>query len=211
MEHTATTEDQPKISGLLYTDGFIVESALAATYEYLKDHLQWAQGTVQVFGNKYPEPRLTCFYGEAGLHYKYSGKMNVAKGWDPVLQRIRDQVELVLKNMDVNAVPNVVLGNYYRNGKDKIGKHSDDERGLCGPICSVSLGTTRTFRVVDKTTKKRTDITMKPGSLIIMFSEFQQKYTHEVPKCSTDEGRINLTFRCVTEDSPLRPPILAGC
>ena len=44
---------------------------------------------------------------------------------------------------------NSVLINYYRNGNDRVGSHSDDEKEL-GPlpsIASVSLGADRLFRL----------------------------------------------------------------
>ena len=51
---------------------------------------------------------------------------------------------------------NSVLINYYRNGNDRVGLHSDDEKEL-GPlpsIASVSLGADRLFRLKHKKFKQ---------------------------------------------------------
>jgi len=95
---------------------------------------------------------------------------------------------------------NVCLLNYYENGQQRIGWHSDrEEIGRTTPIASVSLGTTRQFQIRNKVNgiQDRVTFDMPAGSLVIMENICQHEYLHSVPRQSTiEEGRINLTFRC---------------
>jgi len=100
-----------------------------------------------------------------------------------------------------------VLLNQYRDGRDSLGLHSDDEREL-GPnplIASLSFGATRRFVMIPKKKQKdrqRIEMQMSHGSLLIMDGDIQHVYKHGVPKqLAVTEPRINLTFRRV-----LAPP-----
>jgi alkylated DNA repair dioxygenase AlkB len=100
---------------------------------------------------------------------------------------------------------NVCLLNFYENGEQRIGWHSDrEEIGRDTPIASVSLGATRTFLVRSKTDgmRDRASMAMKSGSIILMENKCQHDYVHSVPKeVNVTQGRINLTFRCKTTDT----------
>lgn len=95
---------------------------------------------------------------------------------------------------------NICLLNYYQNGTQRIGWHSDrEEIGRSTPIASISLGCTRTFLIRSKTdgVRDRASVPMTNGSMMIMENICQYKYLHSVPKESeVMDGRINLTFRC---------------
>lgn len=95
---------------------------------------------------------------------------------------------------------NICLLNYYQNGTQRIGWHSDrEEIGRSTPIASISLGCTRKFLIRSKTdgVRDRASVEMTNGSIILMENICQYKYLHSVPKESdVEEGRINLTFRC---------------
>ena len=95
---------------------------------------------------------------------------------------------------------NICLLNYYQNGTQRIGWHSDrEEIGRSTPIASISLGCPRKFLIRSKTdgVRDRASVLMTNGSIILMENICQHKYLHSVPKESDVlEGRINLTFRC---------------
>ena len=95
---------------------------------------------------------------------------------------------------------NVCLLNYYQNGSQRIGWHSDrEELGRTTPIASLSLGATRQFLLRSKTdgVRDRASIGMTNGSICIMENACQYRYLHSVPReGDVEEGRINLTFRC---------------
>ena len=47
----------------------------------------------------------------------------------------------------------------------------------------------------NKITKETTNITLEDNSLLIMAGGSQKYYTHEIPKCDSDEVRYSMTFR----------------
>jgi alkylated DNA repair dioxygenase AlkB len=96
---------------------------------------------------------------------------------------------------------NCVLLNLYRNGRDSVSWHSDDEPGLGeNPlIASVSFGATRRFMFRHKLKKdQKLEIKLIPGSLLIMKGVTQKFWQHQIPKTTTlTQERINLTFRYI--------------
>jgi len=93
-----------------------------------------------------------------------------------------------------------VLLNLYRNGRDSMAWHCDDEPelGKNPVIGSVSFGATRTFRfrhLQDKIVEK---VALSHGSFILMQGATQHNWEHEIPKTSKPlSPRINLTFRVI--------------
>ena len=94
---------------------------------------------------------------------------------------------------------NSALLNYYRDGSDSMGWHSDDEKELSGSpvIASASFGATRVFQFNHKQQKKaKVSVALGNGSLLIMQGQTQHHWLHQVPKTALDPGpRINITFR----------------
>ena len=93
-----------------------------------------------------------------------------------------------------------MLLNLYRDGKDSISWHTDaePELGINPVITSVNFGETRTFQLRHIKTKKKIDIELTHGSLLIMQGELQHYWQHQVPKTNKIIGeRINLTFRVI--------------
>jgi tRNA G10 N-methylase Trm11/alkylated DNA repair dioxygenase AlkB len=109
---------------------------------------------------------------------------------------------------DVGSCPpppsfNVCLLNFYEDGNQRIGWHSDrEELGRTTPICSVSLGTTRQFQIRSKEQwDDQATIYLDAGSLVVMENLCQQQYLHAVPReTNVTDGRINLTFRCKNDE-----------
>ena len=94
-----------------------------------------------------------------------------------------------------------MLLNRYRDGKDSIGAHSDDEPELgdSPTIASISLGVTRKFILKPKTGGTDISYDLTHGSLLVMGGSCQSEFKHLVPKDpSIKKERINLTFRRVT-------------
>lgn len=81
-----------------------------------------------------------------------------------VVLEIKEKVEAYLKSRDIDTTFNSVLINLYRNGKDSVSWHSDDEimLGICPTIASVSLGETRKFEM-------RPKIRVKLSSQVLRF------------------------------------------
>jgi alkylated DNA repair dioxygenase AlkB len=92
-----------------------------------------------------------------------------------------------------------VLANLYRDGRDSMGCHADNEKEL-GPnpvIASLSFGDGRLFRLHHKKKHKASlDIMLGHGDLLLMAGTMQHHWLHALPKTKQlKTPRINLTFR----------------
>lgn len=163
----------------------------------LQEEIPWKQEHIKLFGKTHPTPRLTAWHGDAHCVYKYSGVINQPFPWTPSLLTIKTRIE----SLTHGAIFNCVLLNYYRNGSDKMGWHSDDEKEL-GPnpnIASVSFGATRRFDFKHKTeANNKFSIHLESGSLLLMQGDMQHHWLHQLPaQKRINEPRINLTFRYI--------------
>lgn len=153
----------------------------------------WRSERVTVWGKQYLQPRLTAWHGEAA--YSYSGLRLEPLPFTPLQQRIRQAVETASGRRF-----NSVLLNYYRDGRDSMGMHSDDEAEL-GPepaIASVSFGAERTFILQHKGSGERLRIALTDGSLLLMAGKLQENWLHGINKIVRPAGpRVNLTFRFI--------------
>jgi alkylated DNA repair dioxygenase AlkB len=153
----------------------------------------WRQDSVVVYGKRHLQPRLTAWYGEAS--YTYSGLTLQPLPMTPLLSTLRATVEALTGHRY-----NSVLLNYYRDGADSMGMHSDDEPEL-GPrpaIASLSLGASRTFILRHKISKKTVKLDLPDGSLLLMAGALQKHWLHGINKTTKQTGpRLNLTFRYV--------------
>ena len=154
----------------------------------------WRADSIRMFGKRVLMPRLTAWYADEGLNYTYSGLTSVPLVWTPTLLSIKNEIETTGEGSF-----NSVLLNLYRDERDSVSWHSDDELelGYNPTIASVSFGETRRFQMKhkeDKTLKKTFELTH--GSLLIMKGATQDRWLHQVPKEAKPCGpRINLTFR----------------
>ena len=193
---------------LLFIENFYTPSVSDAFLAQLSAELAWEQGEITIFGKKIAEPRLSAWYGDAGKNYTYSGKMQTPLMWHAALILIKNDVEKTIaeqlnkaSNSALNSALNVnsVLCNYYRNGADSMGFHSDNEKelGVNPTIASVNFGESRRFifrRRDDKTVKH--ELVLTHGSLLVMSGAMQHHWVHAVPKePKRTKPRINLTFR----------------
>lgn len=153
----------------------------------------WRSETITVWGKQHPQPRLTAWHGEAA--YTYSGLRLEPSPFTSLQQEIRAAVEAVSGRRF-----NSVLLNYYRDGRDSMGMHSDDEPELGAEpaIASVSFGAARTFVLQHKVTKARLRLSLTDGSMLLMAGSLQQFWLHGINKVARPTGpRVNLTFRFI--------------
>lgn len=160
----------------------------------------WQQPQVFVHGRYHPVPRLLAWYGDAQARYRYAGLSHQPLPWTPLLAAIRGRVEA-----QAGQPLNGVLLNYYRDGQDSMGWHSDDEAELgCNPlIASLSLGGERRFdlRRVGGSRIEHS-LTLGHGSLLVMAGTTQHHWQHQVAKTRKPcAPRLNLTFRLVQPQS----------
>lgn len=159
-------------------------------YKRLVDELPFIQHSVEVWGKVYPERRLSSFHSKNGVGYKYSRSKREVNPFTLTLEKIRKDVSKFL-GVEFDAV----LCNFYRDGNDCIGWHSDSEKELqIDHIASLSFGATRKFRL--KSNASLEEFQLESGSLIYMHHNCQTKYKHCVPvEKKVKDARINLTFR----------------
>jgi alkylated DNA repair dioxygenase AlkB len=158
--------------------------------------IDWQQHHLRLFGRDVPAPRLSCWMGDADAVYTYSRTRFEPQPWTPVVATLRDDL---CDRLGVRF--NSVLANLYRDGRDSMGWHSDDEPEL-GPqplIASLSFGAARTFRLRARATRETAlSIELAHGSLLVMGGDTQALYQHALPQRARVSGaRINLTFRLV--------------
>lgn len=189
---------------LLYIHDFIDNSRADELFSTLIDEPFWESRSITMFGKKVMQPRMVGFQGDFGVSYAYSGNCFHAEPWHEDLHVLKEKIE-----QKAEARFNCVLLNLYRDGRDSMGWHSDDEAelGLCPTIASVTLGARRRFILRSKADKrKKMKIEPASGSLIIMRGDVQRYWQHALPRtarCSSP--RINLTFRQIVR--PRRPQV----
>lgn len=162
--------------------------------------ITWRQDVFKIYGRDVNLPRLTAWYGEPGANYSYSGILNRAQPWSPMLSAVRDRIQ-TLTGQKFNAV----LCNRYRDGSQHQGYHADDEPelGKTPVIASVSLGATRRFLVRAKKGKDRFAVDLEHGSLLLMLPPLQSYFVHALAKTKKDVGlRVNLTYRLIMIPCP---------
>lgn len=161
----------------------------------LIDKILWRAEKIVLWGKTYPQPRLIAWYGDAGKNYAYSGIELTPLPWTQMLLDIKSRVEAV-----AHTNFNSVLLNYYRDHRDSMGMHSDDEPelGERPVLASLSLGEERTFVLKHKCEKTLKPVRLKlaSGSLLLMKGETQRYWKHGIDKEARSCGpRVNLTFR----------------
>ena len=167
----------------------------AEMYSELMQQTAWEQPEMIIFGKKHAQAGLSTWYADNGVDYEYSGVVRVAHPMTPLLDEIRSVIQYA-----TNAEFNSVLVNLYRDGKDSVSWHSDNEaiNGREPTIASVSLGATRRFDLRHKATKETVRADLEDGSLLVMSGLSQHCWVHQIAKTANAVGpRINLTFRRV--------------
>ncbi|MBK6964661.1 MAG: alpha-ketoglutarate-dependent dioxygenase AlkB [Bacteroidales bacterium] len=183
---------------LLYFPEILDKSESDRFMHRMKQEIQWKQETIRIFGKSYPTPRLTAWYGDEGKDYSYSGLKLSPNKWVDFLVELKSKIEI-----SCGFGFNSVLLNWYRDGNDSMGWHSDDEKelGRNPVIASLSLGAPRLFRLRNKHDhKKSIGIVLENGSLLLMADSLQHHWQHSLPRTTRPiVDRINLTFRAIID------------
>ncbi|WP_279362458.1 alpha-ketoglutarate-dependent dioxygenase AlkB family protein [Xanthomonas sacchari] len=166
----------------------------AALCAQLLQDVTWEVHSIRLFGKLVDSPRLSCWIGDADASYRYSGTLFAPHPWPAALLPLRARLAA-----ETGVAFNSVLANRYRDGRDAMGWHSDDEREL-GPtpmIASLSLGATRRFVLRHRQQPAlRQALELTSGGLLLMAGDTQRLYRHALPRTAKPVGeRINLTFR----------------
>ncbi|HHW4679067.1 MAG TPA: alpha-ketoglutarate-dependent dioxygenase AlkB family protein [Xylella sp.] len=160
----------------------------------LLEEVHWEVHRLHIFGREVDAPRLSCWMGDPQNSYRYSGTCFQPRPWLLAMESLR-----VCLEDETGAAFNSVLLNRYRDGRDAMGWHSDDESELGEEplIASLSLGDSRRFVFRHRSERHlRAECVLSHGDLLLMGGMTQRYYQHALPRTAKPVGeRINLTFR----------------
>lgn len=182
-----------------YHPQFMSAEDSAKLKDKLKLSFQWEVDQLVMFGKLVTTRRKVAWIGDRNCAYTYSGVKKLPQAWTPELLFIKSQME-ELAQLEFNSC----LLNFYHDGADGMGWHSDDEKELDAqsPIASLSLGSSRKFAFRHKKDKTTTSLILENGSALIMYPPTQQFWQHALLKMKTSHiSRINLTFRKINHSS----------
>lgn len=219
VEEINTSEQETDIFSedgceIRYTSNFFSKEESDEIYDVLYKNARWQDEKVRGLYAVFIATRKTAYYGTAS--YSYSGYRRVGQGWPEWLIPIKEKVENYL-----GCTFNFVLMNFYRDGEDYVGYHTDQSDYIVpGSVsASLSFGSNRDFCFQKQPYGVRDGlgnisftnkgpvikIVLTSGSLLVMNDKTQEKYKHSIPKrMKCKEGRINITFRNVVEGRQTR-------
>ena len=178
-----------------YRPGFLAAAQADLLLEKLRADLPWQQRDIFLFARPVLQPRLTAWCSDAGVRYSYSGLQLDPAPWHRALLELRNHLQNRL-----GETFNSVLANAYRDGRDSMGWHADDEPEL-GPqpvIASISLGAQRRMLLRPRSGGASKPLDLEHGSLVLMRARAQADWQHAIPRTRRPVGlRINLTYRMI--------------
>lgn len=181
---------------ITYSSGFLSSEIADRYFENLLKELNWQQHDIIIFGKRIPQPRLTALYAVNDKPYSYSNLTLAPKKFTAELLAIHQKLKAETGKDFTHC-----LANFYRDGNDSMGWHSDDEKelGVDPVIASISLGGVRNFQLKHKKIKdQKFKLDLEHGSLLLMAGSTQHFWKHQLPKTKKQVGsRINLTFRTI--------------
>lgn len=161
-------------------------------------HMPTTQKWLRAYGGV-KEPRLSTMCSVDGHSMAYSG---LTQRSDSKLDSVLN--ELVVKSYQLTGIWfDIMLVNCYRTGADYVSPHHDKD-SIGKPVGSFSFGAEREFRAYYGHPKQcnrsnlAASLVLQSGSFLLMPAGFQEKYTHCVPKITTNKcgtRRINVTLR----------------
>lgn len=183
-------------SCVTYHEDFITKRFQKTLYNELLNDVPWEQGVYQMFGKPVKTPRLLYCMKDDDLDISKVYKVTGSMAWSKNMLKLKKLVE-----KETGHKFGYAQINYYRDGNDYIGYHTDSEIQDGDIIASISLGATRKFCL--RSISYKTDdlpiheIDLESGSLLIMDENAgKHKWKHILTKTKkVDKGRINVTFR----------------
>lgn len=189
----STSNLLPKDGRAQYVADFLSEQDSFKLMSQLQTSLKWEPDQLILFGKKITTRRKVAWAGDPKCSYTYSGVRKLPQPWTEELLSIKAHLEK-LSHSEFNSC----LLNFYHDGDDGMGWHSDDARELDqhSPIVSLSLGAKRKFAFRHKKDKSTASLHLENGSVLIMYSPTQEFWKHALLKTKTvSTPRMNLTFR----------------
>lgn len=153
---------------------------------------------ITMYGKTIDTPRRFKVYGKT---YKFNGMADEAEETIP---------DLVLPYLNIINIMdngyNSVLINWYEDGEEYIGYHSDKTDHLVpdSNIYGISFGSERIMRFKNKVDATTIDYKLENNSIINMMGGCQSAFQHSIIQTKKVCGkRISLTFRKVISDNDI--------
>jgi len=181
---------------LKYYKEFLSSKVSCDIYSSLINDVPWEHGTYKMFGKDVKTPRVLYAMKNNNTDITNVYDVTSSMAWSNEIKILKKKIEHI-----TNKSFRYAQLNYYRDGNDYIGYHTDSEVQPNDIIASISLGEPRKFslRHMDYKTNgvKRHDLILENGSLLIMNEQAAKLYwKHSLPKSlKIKNGRINITFR----------------
>jgi len=166
-----------------------IQDYLANSQNYLIINPQMRMGLAR---------RCMGFFSDVSEGYEFSNQTMLSQKMPGFLDEF-----MVALNTSLKTEFNGLLINWYKDGSDNNGAHSDNEKGLYnGMVAAVTLmnpGGTRNFYIRDKSQNDKIilKVPTRHNQLLVMGGDFQKHYKHEIPKelRNTNAERVSITAR----------------
>jgi alkylated DNA repair dioxygenase AlkB len=170
---------------IAYTPRFVDTATADEWFAELRHAVDWRALRRTMYEREVEVPRLIG-------HYRLDPPAESTPGAIlDAFRRVADGLEVPFNSVGLNL---------YRDGRDSVSWHADNEPGLGRDpvIASVSLGAARWFQMKHRRRAARVGLDLPSGSCLVMAGATQHHWLHQVPKTSRPVGpRINLTFRAM--------------
>ena len=167
---------------IVYEDNVIDEATAARWFQLLFDSPIWAQRRRVMYERELDVPRLTAHFSTLDT---------------PWPEPLAEAMAHVSRHTG-HAFDSIGL-NLYRGEHDSVAMHNDRLSDLVEgkPIALLSLGATRCMLIRSKATpRRRLDLDLRSGSLLLMDWRSQHHYDHGIPKQTQPVApRISVAFR----------------
>jgi len=183
--------------GVVNYYGKLMDEQTANSYfSKILSEVPWERDRFIFYGKEIITNRKLAWFGDQPFAYAYSHIVRKALIWNPILLKLKSQVEEIS-----GETYNSCLLNLYHSGDEGMGWHADDEKELKpnGAIASISFGAERKFAFKHKKTGEVVTIWLEQGSLLVMKGATQTHWLHRLPVTKkVKTARINLTFRTIS-------------
>ena len=196
----SSTDDKPikKVikmrddSKITYIKNFIDQKTSQKLFKELKSKVPWTHGVYNMFGRDVKTQRLLYAMKNKDADISESYSVTESMTWTRSIKKIKTEVE----KQTGKSISYAQL-NYYRDGNDYIGFHTDSEVQTGDIVASISLGAHRNFVFRNiKDMDKRHKMVLENSSLLIMDENSAKNcWKHSLPKMKNAKERINITFR----------------
>ena len=209
---------QPKGTKSLFLENILENDDKVKYFKTVKDEIKWES----MYHKGSPVPRLVTIQGDTDndivpIYRHPVDKHLTLNKWTPCIKLIKERIEQI-----TGQKINHALIQYYRDGNDFIGEHSDKTIDVVPNtyIMNVSLGASREMVLRKKLTDEELNLESKPerqsekfnmehNSLFLMSLETNKEWLHSIRQDKRPDNiksknelyengeRISITFRTI--------------